>query len=176
VTGGAGTLALYAARALLEHGCDQIFLWDLPSQWGQPDFVDSYAQLQAEFGLPENPKRLQLIRVDVTSPESVSAAAAVTLANSINARIDMLCCFAGVVGCQHFLDLKPEEYKRVMDVNTTGTFLCSQAVAKQMASQSPPGGSIVHISCTSHFPSFPLYSTAHLRKLVNPSQQSPPTQ
>jgi NAD(P)-dependent dehydrogenase (short-subunit alcohol dehydrogenase family) len=36
-----------------------------------------------------------------------------------------------------------------MDVNATGTFLCSQAVARQMASQSPPGGSIVHISCTS---------------------------
>lgn len=148
MTGGAGTLALFAARALLEHGCDQIFLWDLSTQWGRPDFIDSCAQLQADFGSPEIPKRLQLISVDVTDPNDVTAAVEHTLSKCTNGRIDILCTFAGVVGCQHFLDLKPEEYKRVMDVNATGTFLCSQAVARVMAAQSPPGGSIVHISCT----------------------------
>lgn len=126
---------------MLEHGLKTAVFWDLESQFKRKDYIETRDALNKDF-------RTSVVEVDidVTDPASVEAAAKKTI--SLLERIDILCCFAGVVGCQHVLDVKPEEWKRVMDVNATGTFLCSQAVAKQMASQSPPGGSIVHISCT----------------------------
>lgn len=117
-------------------------------QFNRSDFQETYEKLQADFAQSGG---VHCVKVDVTDPQSVENAAIETFASAGNGRIDILCCFAGVVGCQHFLDMKPEEYKRVMDVNATGTFLCSQAVARQMVKQQPPGGSIVHISCASSF-------------------------
>jgi len=115
----------------------------LESQFKRKDYIETRDTLNKDFHT-----NVVEVGVDVTDPTSVENAAKKT-ASLLN-RIDILCCFAGVVGCQHFLDIKPEEWKRVMDVNSMGTFLCSQSVARQMASQSPPGGSIVHISCTSN--------------------------
>jgi len=44
--------------------------------------------------------------------------------------VDILICFAGVVGCQHAVEMTPGEWKRTLDVNTTGAFFCAQAVAR----------------------------------------------
>ena len=49
--------------------------------------------------------------------------------------IDILLCFAGVVGCIHAVDMTGMEFKHVLDINTTGSFLCAQAVAKEMIKQ-----------------------------------------
>ena len=127
---------------MFEHGLSNLVIWDLESQFNRKDYIETRDALNKDFQT-----NIVEVGIDVTDPASVERAAKKTA--SLLERIDILCSFAGVVGCQHVLDIKPEEWKRVMDVNATGTFLCSQAVAKQMASQSPPGGSIVHISCTS---------------------------
>ena len=127
---------------MFEHGLKTVVFWDLESQFKRKDYIETRDALNKDFHT-----KVVEVDIDVTDPASVERAAKKTI--SLLDRIDILCCFAGVVGCQHVLDIKPEEWKRVMDVNATGTFLCSQAVAKQMAAQSPPGGSIVHISCTS---------------------------
>ncbi len=44
--------------------------------------------------------------------------------------IENLICFAGVVGAAHALDIDLAEWKRILDVNTTGSWVCAQAVAK----------------------------------------------
>jgi NAD(P)-dependent dehydrogenase (short-subunit alcohol dehydrogenase family) len=44
--------------------------------------------------------------------------------------INCLCCFAGVVSCGPSLEVGIDEWKRVMDINLTGAFLCAQAVAR----------------------------------------------
>ena len=44
--------------------------------------------------------------------------------------VDILCCFAGVVGCTHAEEMTPEEWRRTLEINTTGGFLCAQACAK----------------------------------------------
>jgi len=135
----------------------------LESQFNRKDYIEARDALNKDFQT-----NVLEVSIDVTDPASVEHAAKKTA--SLLDRVDILCCFAGVVGCQHVLDIKPEEWKRVMDVNATGTFLCSQAVARQMASQSPPGGSIVHICCTSNY----IRPLELLRSRLTNEQQSPP--
>ena len=44
--------------------------------------------------------------------------------------VDMLLCLAGVVHTQHAEETTSEDWRRVMDVNTTGSWFCAQAVGK----------------------------------------------
>ncbi|KAI9645210.1 hypothetical protein NHQ30_005944 [Ciborinia camelliae] len=120
ITGGAGTLALQGARALLEHGLSGVALFDIDPKSNSP----CISSLTADF-----PNANILLRaVDVTNAENVNQAvhdAATELGN-----INILCCYAGVVGCVHALEISVEEWRRTLEINTTGAFLCAQAVAK----------------------------------------------
>jgi L-rhamnose 1-dehydrogenase len=62
--------------------------------------------------------------------------------------LDILVNNAGICPFHDFLDMPPELWQRVMDVNLTGVFLCSQAAARQMVAQGR-GGRIVTISSIS---------------------------
>jgi len=64
----------------------------------------------------------------VTDAEAIAAAVKET-AEELGS-VDILCCFAGVVGCTHALDMAPQEWRRTMEINCTGAFLCAQAVAR----------------------------------------------
>ena len=53
---------------------------------------------------------------------------------------------AGVfANCKPFYELTTEEWDRVLNINTTGTFIVSRAVSKEMIAQKK--GKIVNISC-----------------------------
>lgn len=123
VTGGAGTLALQGARALLEHGLRGMALFDINPQSDHP----SISSLRADYPRA----RILLKQVDVTNDEKVNQAVheVATELGSIN----ILCCYAGVVGCVHALDISAEEWRRTLEINTTGAFLCAQAVAKYVS-------------------------------------------
>ncbi len=54
--------------------------------------------------------------------------------------IDILVNNAGIVHQADFLDLKEEDFDRVMRVNLKGAFLCGQAVAKRMVERVESGG------------------------------------
>lgn len=77
--------------------------------------------------------------VDVTDEKAVKQATEDVVEDL--GGVDILCCFAGVVGCQHADQMKVEEWRRVLDINTTGAFICAQAVARYTCS--PPLSSIV---------------------------------
>jgi NAD(P)-dependent dehydrogenase (short-subunit alcohol dehydrogenase family) len=59
-------------------------------------------------------------------------------------RIDVLVNNAGIDHDCAFLDFPEEEWRRVLDVNLTGPFLCAQRVARAMARAGR--GAIVHVS------------------------------
>ncbi|HUY65690.1 MAG TPA: SDR family NAD(P)-dependent oxidoreductase [Acidimicrobiales bacterium] len=65
------------------------------------------------------------IRCDVT--DATSCAAAVAHAIEANGRLDILANVAGVGGAAAICDVDPDEWRRVIEVNLTGTFLLSQA-------------------------------------------------
>ena len=59
-------------------------------------------------------------------------------------RIDVLVNNAGVDHDCSFLEFPEAEWRRVLDINLTGPFLCAQRVARTMAAGG--GGAIVHIA------------------------------
>ena len=93
VTGGAGTLGLSATRALLEHGCTGLCIWDLETtlRSSQP----SITKLAQEFPT----KRVFSIAVDVTEAEAIAEATATTVSHL--GGINHLFTFAGIVSCVH---------------------------------------------------------------------------
>ena len=120
MTGGAGTIALIVARALLEHGLSGLALFDL-----NPDHAHTEIEaLKVDF--PDS--KIISYKVDVTSEESINLGM-----NRVGREIgiiNILCCFAGIVGCTHAIDMTASEWSRTLAINTTGSFLSAQAVAK----------------------------------------------
>jgi len=151
VTGGAGTLGFTAARALLEHGLSGLMIFDVNPAQAQ-EKIDG---LQAEFPAA----KIRSKEVDIT--DDVAVATAVVDTVETLGSVDILLCFAGVVGCTHAIEMTAAEWRRTLEINTTGSFLCAQAVAKQMI-RSGTGGSIVFTaSISAHRVNFPQPQVAY---------------
>jgi len=80
---------------------------------------------------------------DVRSRPEVQAAVEAAVAQW--GRIDVLANVAGVAREDHFLEIAPEEWQRIIEVNLTGVFNVAQLVARQMARQ-PGGGVIINMA------------------------------
>jgi len=131
ITGGAGGIGEAAARALARRGV-RVALADLRPAAAE----EAAARLQAET-LDVEP-----VTVDVGSEASVRAMAEAVLGRC--GRIDILVNNAGVESSKPFLEIGLEEYEQVMRVNTTGAWLCCQAVIPTMLRQG--SGCIVNVS------------------------------
>lgn len=81
------------------------------------------------------------IGIDVSEPADVRRMAGVA---SRRGRIDILVNSAGIVRSTAAADISPDEWERVLGVNTTGAFLCAQAVYPAM--RDGGGGRIVNIA------------------------------
>ncbi|WP_109808859.1 SDR family NAD(P)-dependent oxidoreductase [Sphingosinithalassobacter portus] len=84
------------------------------------------------------------LATDVTDPQAVDSAVAVTLSRF--GRLDILLHSAGVGIEQAFLDTELAQWRRVLDIDLTGTFLMCQSAARAMRDQRY--GRIVTISST----------------------------
>jgi NAD(P)-dependent dehydrogenase (short-subunit alcohol dehydrogenase family) len=152
ITGGAGTLGLRSARALLEHGLSGLLILDV-----QPSAAEAeVAALRTAF-----PNATILTRaVDVTDEQAVAAAMqhAVDALGSITA----LFCFVGVVGCVDTLAMPVAQWRRILDINTTGAFICAQAAARHMVAAASPGCSITLVaSISAHRVNYPQPQAAY---------------
>lgn len=85
------------------------------------------------------------LALDVTQPEQVQGF--VDAAEKLLGRLDVLVNSAGIREIVSVLDLSFEEWNRVIAVNLTGTFLCSQAFARKLVAQGKPGR-IVNLAST----------------------------
>lgn len=151
VTGGAGTLGLYACDALLEHGLGGLAILDVNPDNAKKE-IDT---LRAKF--PQ--AKIQTWKVDVTDEAQV--AQAVSEAAARLGSIDILLCFVGIVGCVETLEMPVAQWRHILDVNTTGAFICAQAVARRMVQQGT-GGSITLVSSISaHRVNFPQPQAAY---------------
>ncbi|MCR9201043.1 MAG: SDR family oxidoreductase [Planctomycetaceae bacterium] len=83
------------------------------------------------------------VPTDVTDPESVEKL--FQQAAETFGRVDVLFNNAGVSAPGVLLeDVNYSDWKRVVDVNLTGAFLCTQQAFRQMKSQTPAGGRIIN--------------------------------
>ncbi len=100
-------------------------------------------------------------RADQSDPAQVSALFAAIRENF--GRLDILVNSAGMFKKTDFLALTYEEWQRVLAVNLTGPFLCSQEAARLMLAQDPAGGVIINIidnSALQPWPGFPHHSVS----------------
>ncbi|KAI0102099.1 hypothetical protein GGR51DRAFT_295375 [Nemania sp. FL0031] len=151
VTGGAGVLGLTACDALLEHGAGGIMIFDVNPAAAQKE-IDA---MRLKF--PKAKIAAQI--ADVTDEKGVGAAVEETA--RVLGSVDGIVCFAGVVGCVESLDMPISQWRKVLDINTTGCMICAQAAARQMVRQGS-GGSITFVaSISAHRVNFPQPQAAY---------------
>jgi NAD(P)-dependent dehydrogenase (short-subunit alcohol dehydrogenase family) len=132
ITGGAGGLGEVFARALAGAGADVALLGR------RAEALEASAAKVAEA----SGRRALAVGGDVTEPEQVRAA--VERVRAELGRLDILVNSAGVNIRKPSVDFPLEDWRRVLDINLTGTFICSQAVAPGMLEAS--WGRIVNVS------------------------------
>ena len=57
--------------------------------------------------------------------------------------------------------MSPEEFRRTLDINTTGAFLSAQAVARQMITQKTPGSIVLIASMSAYKVNYPQPQSAY---------------
>ena len=87
----------------------------------------------------------QAFPLDVTSDKSVAGCVAAAVDRL--GRLDVLVNSAGLRQVKPVLELSLQDWNRVMDVNITGVFLCSQAFARHVVQTGKPGA-IVNLAST----------------------------
>jgi NAD(P)-dependent dehydrogenase (short-subunit alcohol dehydrogenase family) len=99
------------------------------------------------------PTSIDYIRLDVSDPESVNAAAAHVIREQ--GRVDILANVAGISEFSLTTELSLAEWNRTLAVNLTGTFLCSQAFGKSMLRQRR--GKIINIGSRCGYVGLPFH-------------------
>jgi len=134
VTGAASArgLGLASAKLMAEHGA-RVLITDLDG--AQAEIAARTLAGRGHFGA----------RCNVT--EKAQCEAAVALAVTHFGRVDILVNIAGITSPQRLLEVTPEMYSLVMDVNMRGTLYMTQAVVPTMRKQQ--SGSIVNMSSVS---------------------------
>jgi len=93
------------------------------------------------------------VAADVSNPDQVNGLIQQTLAAF--GKLDIFVNNAGIEKKFAFVDYPFEEWQKIVAVNLTGAFLCSQAAARQMIAQGN-GGRIINISSIHEDLAFPL--------------------
>lgn len=154
VTGGAGTLGLSAARALLEHGASGVCLWDLEST-----LRSSQAELHS---LAKDFPQARVFGVAVNVTDAAAVEEGVKSTVQTLGSLQHLFCFAGIVGVENAMDMTDAAWRKTIEVNSTGSFLCAQAAAKQMKAQATGGCSITFTaSISAHRVNYPQPQVAY---------------
>ncbi|MBE7699840.1 glucose 1-dehydrogenase [Oerskovia sp. Sa1BUA8] len=128
VTGGTGGMGVTHAKALVAEG-GKVVIADLDDAKGEA--------LAAELG-----ENAAYVHLDVTKEEDWAAAVAFTLETF--GRIDVLVNNAGIANAAGITEFTPEMWRKIIDINLTGTFLGIHAVSPIMAKAGR--GSIINIS------------------------------
>lgn len=130
VTGAGTGLGAAAARGLAEAGADVAALGRRAA------LVAETARRVEGLG-----RRALAIGADVTRADEVRRA--VSRTEGALGAIDVLVNAAGVLNADASVDVSPEDFRFVVDVNLTGAFLCAQAVGRGMLERG--AGSIVNV-------------------------------
>ena len=135
VTGAAQGLGAAIVEHLAEAGCD-IVGWDI-----NEDAIDAtMTEVGAKTG-----RRTQGMAVDVTDAHRVCEA--MDDAAAFLGGLDIAVCNAGILIAGDSLEFSAAQWRKVMDVNLVGYFLCAREAARHMLETG--GGSIVQINSKS---------------------------
>ena len=132
ITGGASGIGHGIARKFAQEGAD-IIISDIFLR--SPDEVEK-TKNDLESEIKSFGREALILKVDVTKSDQVQE----MVKKSVERfkKIDILVNNAGIMpptALKHIIRLSEEDWKRIIDVNLNGVFLCSKFVAKQMIKQ-----------------------------------------
>lgn len=143
ITGASGGLGFACAALCAQLGAS-VTLSDLPGE----KLEQAAAQLTKDGG------RISLAGLDVTRTEAVEAV--MTTAHEHWGKLDGLVHCAGILQTFPFLELEPQKWQRLIEINLNGAFYVTQAAGKIMKTQGY--GSIVLVSSVTGRTGHPLTS------------------
>ncbi len=122
VTGASGGIGGAGAVALAEAGADVAVVARNRSK------LEQTAKLVEATG-----RKALVVEADVSDEESVAKAKEEIVA--VFGKVDILFNNAGITSPKAMLDIAPDEWQHILDVNMTGAYLCSRAFAPGMIAQ-----------------------------------------
>ncbi|KAL8989501.1 MAG: hypothetical protein Q9177_001625 [Variospora cf. flavescens] len=140
VTGGLTGIGRAIAIGFLHHGCNVAINY-------LGGLEDEGLLKELKFELPQNGTKFHSVAGDISDPDTSK-----TLVKEVAdrwGRLDIFVSNAGICTFAEFLDIEPDLLSKTIRTNLDGSFYAVQAAARQMASQSPPGGSIMGVSSIS---------------------------
>ncbi len=146
ITGGASGIGAATAERFLEEGAKVVVL-------------DS-DQIGCERIKKFLPGLAGVIRADVADPDDV--ARAFSELDEMLGGLDVLINNAGISIRHSLLDITPDEWRQVMDVNLNGVFYVAQQAAKRM--KAARGGVILNMGSTSAIMGYPYYADYNASK------------
>ena len=134
ITGGANGIGLAACERFAEKGANVIMA----------DF-DETTGMEREAELADKGLKVTFVQVDVADRNSVKQLTAKTLEHY--GKIDILVNNAGITRDATLIKMDPLDFQRVLDVNLTGVFNCTQAVMPHMLANG--AGKVINTSSVS---------------------------
>lgn len=131
ITGGAQGIGKATVKRFAEEGA-AVIIWDVNEDKANSTIAE----------LKNISDKIEFQKVDVTNLDSVTAAAAKIVEKHI--KIDILINNAGITRDASLLKMTAEQWKQVVDVNLTGVFNCTKAIAPIMVENK--SGRIVNTS------------------------------
>jgi len=150
VTGASSGLGVTFAETLAERGVNLVI-----AARRYEKLVQVAENLSSRYGV-----KVVSVKVDVSQEEQVVNM--VTVAIDKFGSIEILVNNAGIGSLSPSVDMRLEEWKKVIDVNLTGVFLCARTVAREMIKKKY--GKIVNIASIygavgDIFPTAPYYAS-----------------
>ncbi|MEA2015918.1 MAG: 3-oxoacyl-[acyl-carrier-protein] reductase [Actinomycetota bacterium] len=133
VTGGAGGIGKKISNTFLKEGAS-VYIFDVNSEEGKKtagEFKEAYGEDKAEF-----------LKVDITDEKSVKKAVEEIIDRK--GKINILVNNAGITRDNLILRMSLEDWKKVIDINLTGAFICSKYAVRHMIRNR--SGKIINIS------------------------------
>jgi len=166
ITGGARGIGFAIAQRYLREGA-RVVICDMDDSAGE-----AAAKELGELG------KVRYVHADVGERLDVHNLLATT--NDAFGDIDILVNNAGILVAADFLEIKEEDFDRVMRTNLKGSFLCGQAVARQMVARvegGGPAGAIINMSSVNAIFAIPnqvpySISKGGIRQLTNVMAQA----
>ena len=146
ITGGASGIGAATAGRLLDEGAKVIIL---------DNNEEALAEIKSEL-----PSLSGTIQADVSDPDAVGGA--FDELDGLVGGVDVLINNAGISVRASFVDITPEQWRRVMDVNLNGVFFVAQAAAKRMLAGD--GGVILNMGSTNGIMGYPFYADYNASK------------
>ncbi|ORY61351.1 short-chain dehydrogenase [Pseudomassariella vexata] len=145
ITGGARGLGNHMARACAEAGAKALIIFDANQELGD----ESAAELHQKTGLP-----VTFFKVDVRDGAAINAA--VDSVVQLYGAPDVLVNSAGIADSNIKAETyDPAMFRRLIDINLTGSFLMSQAVGRAMMAAGKPGSIVLVASMSGSIVNYP---------------------